>query len=219
MMNLDCQGKGIPFKFYAAYYPPIYTKVKANSLSELIKGISIVDKNSIFYHVFHPMLSSHVVPEDLPNDFAFWLRESLHDEYLAEVVADIKGREPLTIEDIRKEILELLNTSTHLDKTADYPFVFISFIPVVYPLNVEVRTLAEFMDAIAKVPVRSLFYHFVYKRVMGLSKRNDFTTWLEENFGLIDLGEKIAKIDPQTYTEEEDFRRDLLKILEGELLK
>ncbi|ARM74950.1 DUF5752 family protein [Acidianus manzaensis] len=217
-MDLDSKGKGIPFKFYAAYYPPVYTKFKANNITELIRGIANVDKFSIFYHVFHPMLSSHVVPEDLPNDFAFWLRESLHDEYLAEVVADVEGGEPLQIEDIRKEIIELLNTST-TEKVADYPFVFISCQPIIYPLNIEARTLAEFIDAIGRVPARSLFYHFVYRRVMGESKRNEFTLWLEENFGLIDLGEKLSTIDPQSYTDEEKFRTDLLNLFEEELLR
>lgn len=217
-MDLDSKGKGIAFKFYSAYYPPIYTKVRARTIRELIQGISKVDKYSIFYHVFHPMLSSHVVPPDLPNDFAFWIRDSLHDEYLAEVVGDIEGAEPLQIEDIRRELIEILN-SYKSEKFADYPFIFISCRPVIYSLGIEVHTLAEFMDAIAIVPGRSLFYHFVYRRLLDKSKKNDFSLWLEENFGLSELGEKLSKIDPQGYTNEEKFRSDLLKILEEELLK
>ncbi|EZQ06577.1 MULTISPECIES: DUF5752 family protein [Acidianus] len=216
-MNLDSKGKGIPFKFYAAYYPPTYTRIKANNIKELLEGISKVDKLSIFYHIFHPILSSHVVPEDLPNDFAFWLRDSLHDEDLAEIIADIQGGEPLTIEDIRQELIQLM-AKGFTDRKGDYPFIFISCKPVIYPLGLEVTTLSEFLDAIGNVPARSIFYHFVYKRVIGESKTNELSNWLEENFGLIELGEKLSAIDPQTYTDEEKFRNDIVEMLEDELL-
>jgi len=218
-MDLDSSGKGIPFRFYSAYYPPTYTKIKANSLEELYDGISKVYKHSIFYHVFHPMLSSHVVPEDLPNDFAYWIRDSLHDENLAELVADISGLEPLTVEDIRKEILELIKSYGISNKSADYPFIFISCVPVVYYLGIEIKTLSDFLDSVASVTARSLFYHFVYKRIVGEKTKNDLSDWLEKNFGLFELSEKLSKVDPQTYTDEEKFRDDILKIIEGELLK
>ncbi|MFP3234794.1 MAG: DUF5752 family protein [Sulfolobaceae archaeon] len=59
-----------PFEFYAAYYPPIYAGFKTTTIDELIESIEKVDGFSIFYHVFHPLFSSHVVPEDMSNDFA-----------------------------------------------------------------------------------------------------------------------------------------------------
>lgn len=217
-MDLDTVGKGISFKFYSAYYPPKYAKLKANSLEELYDKVPIADRHSIFYHVFHPMLSSHAVPEDLPNDFAFWARDSLHDEELAEILADLPGAEPLNVEDIRREILEVLKTYGVTNRVGEYPFIFMSCVPVVYYTGVEVKTLAEFLDAVATVPVRSIFYHFVYKRVIGEKTRNDFSNWLESNFGLTELANELSKLDPQTYTDEEKFRGDLLKVLERWLL-
>ncbi|EWG06947.1 MAG: hypothetical protein ASUL_07154 [Candidatus Aramenus sulfurataquae] len=213
-MNLDTVGKGISFKFYSAYYPPKYAKLKANSLEELYDKVSIADKHSIFYHVFHPTLSSHAVPEDLPNDFVFWARDSLHDEELADILADLPGAEPLNVEDIRREILEVLKTCGVTNRVGEYPFVFMSFVPVVYYTGVEVKTLAEFLDAVTTVHARSIFYHFVYKRVIGEKTRNDFSDWLESNFGLTALANKLSKLNPQTYAVEEKFRGDLLEVLE-----
>ncbi len=218
-MDLETVGKGIPFKFYSAYYPPKYARLKANSIKELYDKIAVADKHSIFYHVFHPTLSSHAVPEDLPNDFAFWARDSLHDEELAEVLADIQGSEPLSVEDIRNEILGILKTYGVADKVGEYPFVFISCVPVAYYTGVEAKTLADFLDAVASVPARSIFYHFVYKRIIGEKTRNDFSEWLDKNFGLTQLADELSKLDPQTYTDEEKFRGDLLRILERWMLR
>jgi len=54
---------------------------------------------------------------------------------------------------------------------------------------------------------------------MGYSKTNDFSNWLTENYGLTDVASKLSKLDPQTYTDEERMRQDILDILRGELLK
>ena len=72
------------FEFYGACYPPIYVGFKATTIDELIEGIKKVDGFSIFYHVFRPLFSSHVVPEDMGNDFATWIRDELGDRLLAQ---------------------------------------------------------------------------------------------------------------------------------------
>lgn len=218
MMDLDSKGKGMPFEFYGAYYPPIYSKLKAKNLRELVIGIRNADKYSLFYHVFHPIFSSHLIPEEYSNDFAHWIAENLGYKELAELVSDIPGAEPRTVEDIRKDLIEILEPRAD-DKIALYPFVFISCRPIVYKTNYSANTLAEFLDLIQQIPSRSLVWHFVAKRVLGYSKRNDFSEWIEMNFGLTDVAEALSKLDPQTYVNEEILRKDIIKTLERGLLK
>jgi hypothetical protein len=218
MMDLDSKGKGTPFIFYAAYYPPLYSKLKAKTLRELVEGIKKADKYMLFYHVFHPIFSSHLIPEEYSNDFAHWIAESLGDKELAELVSDIPGAEPRTIEDIRNGLIEILKPRVD-ERRGIENFVFVSCMPIVYKTNYIANTLAEFLDLIQTISGGALVWHFVSKRVLGISKRNDFSEWLDSNFGLSELAEKLSKIDPQTYIDEEVLRRDIIRVLERWLLR
>jgi hypothetical protein len=218
---MDSVGKGVELDLYGAYYPPIYTGIKAMDIDGLIQGLHRVDGLSIFYHVFHPVLSSHIIPDDVHNDFALWIREELNDPVLAHLVSDVPGEEPKTVEDVRKDLIRIISDGSKevQGRRARRPFSFLTCIPVVYPIDIKVRTLGEFLDQVATMPGRALVYHFVFKRVMGYSKTNDFSNWLTENYGLTDVASKLSKLDPQTYTDEERMRQDILDILRGELLK
>ncbi|AWS00593.1 hypothetical protein DFR87_06285 [Metallosphaera hakonensis JCM 8857 = DSM 7519] len=208
---LDLKAKK-SFEFHAAYYPPIYAGRKAYTIEELIDGIRKVDGFSLFYHVFHPVFSSHVVPYDLHNDFAFWLRNELHDDSLAYKVSDVEGAEPKTVEQVRDEILKILESSTNKTR-AQKPFHFITCRPVVFDTGKKANSIGEFIDIISNITMRSVVYHFVFRRAMGYSQRNDFSAWLDEEFHVSNLADKLSKIDPQTYVDEETLRQDILLIV------
>ncbi len=216
-MDLYSYGKGIPFVFQGAYYPKKYSKLKATNLAQLADGITKADKYSIFYHMFHPIFTSHLVAEDLPNDFAVWIDQALGLRELAEKVADLSGAEPKTAEDVRKDLFNTINSYKSV-REGLREFVFVSCYPIVYDTGKRASTLAEFLDTLATVDSRSVVWHFVSKRILGMSSKNDFSMWLEENFGLKDISYKLSSIDPQTYTNEEKLREDLIKNLEEELL-
>ncbi|MEM3268284.1 MAG: DUF5752 family protein, partial [Metallosphaera sp.] len=48
------------------------------------------------------------------------------------------------------------------------------------------------------------------RRVMGYAPRNDFSLWLQQEFNAAELADALSKIDPQTYTNEESLRKDIL---------
>ncbi|MEL9970208.1 MAG: DUF5752 family protein [Saccharolobus sp.] len=197
------------FEFYAAYYPQIYAGKKAYTVDELIEGIKNVDGFSIFYHVFHPVFSSHAIPLDVHNDFAFWIREQLHDESLAYKVSDVEGGEPRTVEQVRDDILKILETSTNKVR-AEKPFHFITCRPVIFNTMKVASSIDEFIDVLSSITMRSIVYHFVFRRVMGYAPRNDFSLWLQQEFNAAELADALSKIDPQTYTNEESLRKDIL---------
>ncbi|AAY81132.1 DUF5752 family protein [Sulfolobus acidocaldarius] len=218
MIDLDSKGKGIQFQFYAAYYPPIYSKLKANNIRELMEGVKKCDNYSLFYHIFHPVFSSHLIPEEYSNDFAHWISESLGDKELAELVSDIPGAEPRTVDNIRSDLINVLSLRSN-GRVALSPFVFVSCRVITYKTNYVANTLGEFLDCLSEIPGRSLVWHFVTRRVLGYTNRNDFSSWLETNFGLSEVAEELSKIDPQTYVDEEVLRSDIIKTLERWLLK
>jgi len=125
---------------------------KATTIDELIEGIKKVDEFLIFYHIFHPLFSSHVVPEDISNDLATWIRDELGDKLLAQKVSDIEGKEPRTVENIREDLIKFLSEA-RISRTTNKPFYFITCRPVVYNRRVA-KSLAEFIDIIASISIK-----------------------------------------------------------------
>ncbi|MBP1448608.1 MAG: hypothetical protein JZD41_01120, partial [Thermoproteus sp.] len=168
-----------PFAFYGAYYVSIYTGLRARTLSEMVDALASVDGGAIFHHFFHKVREKHLMPPQYFDDFALWVGESLGRRDLAMAITQISGREPKTVEDVRRELIEIM--TPHADAApAKSPFVFVSMEPVVYKTKYVARDLGQFLDAVAEVPDESIVYHFVTRRVLEGAKRNDFSRWLAE---------------------------------------
>jgi len=163
--SLDTKGRGVPFKFYTAYYVSTYSRKKAYTLRELLEGVKTADKNTLFHHVFHAVRAKHLLPPRYNNDFARWVGEEVGDEELAAALSDISGAEPATIEDIRKEIVAILEPAAD-ERRGRSEFVFVGMEPVVVETKYVAHTLAEFLDLVEVVPGESILYHFVTRRVL-----------------------------------------------------
>jgi hypothetical protein len=184
-----------PFEFYGAYNPPIYVGFKATTIDELIEGIKKVDGFSIFYYVFRPLFSSHVVPEDMSNDFATWIRDKLGNRLLAQEVSDLEGKELRTVENVREDLIKILSEA-RISRTANKPFYFITSKPVVYNTERVAKGLAEFIDITASISIRSITYHFIFRRNIGYEDKNDFSKLIEDNYGLTEPSKKLSSLGP-----------------------
>jgi hypothetical protein len=149
------------------------------------------------------------------NDFARWVGEEVGDEELAAALSDISGAEPATIEDIRKEIVAILEPAAD-ERRGRSEFVFVGMEPV--ETKYVAYTLAEFLDLVEVVPGESILYHFVAKRVLCGAGRNDFSTWLDKNFGLTEVANELSRIDPLAFNSEEALREAILTELKKRLL-
>nr|WP_264317702.1 DUF5752 family protein [Pyrobaculum calidifontis] len=143
--------------------------------------------------------------------------EEVGDEDLAAELSDISGAEPATLEDIRKEIVEILEPRAD-ERAGREKFIFVGMEPVVVETDHVAHTLADFLDLLEVVPGESIVYHFVTRRVLEGAGRNDFSTWLEKNFGLSDVAAQLSKIDPLMYNSEEALREAILRTLKKALL-
>ncbi|MEZ0318573.1 MAG: DUF5752 family protein [Pyrobaculum sp.] len=217
MTNLDVAGEGTPFRFYTAYYVSLYNKRRARTLRELLEGIKTADRSVLFHHIFHTIRAKHLVPPKYTNDFARWVGEEVGDEDLAAELSDISGAEPATIEDLRKELVEILEPKAD-DRPGRSEFVFVGMEPVVVETRYVAHTLADFLDLVETVPGESIVYHFVTRRVLEGAGRNDFSAWLEKNFGLSEVAAALSKIDPLMFNSEEALRREIVKTLKKWLL-
>jgi len=79
-------------------------------------------------------------------------------------------------------------------------FSFMKSVSVVISTPYVARDLREFVEALRKISLGSLYFHVFESRLRLGRGLNDFTIWLQDSLGEAELGEKIARLDPYTYT-------------------
>ncbi|MGI0079763.1 MAG: DUF5752 family protein [Nitrososphaerales archaeon] len=219
-MSFAPQKTSNEFVFLKARYLVELTGRKARNLEELASYISTADPSTIFYHVFHPLLDAHLVPYEYPNDFSFWLSDSLQDKDLAEQVASIDLPESGGLEEVRRLLVRrirlALETSAQLSQYSVHPgneFNFVKCRYVVLPAGQEARTLDELADDVSQASELSIFYHMVTSRLFNASKYDDFSRWILENTEEAELAEQIRKIDPSTHMNVRTLQQELLDVI------
>jgi len=185
--------------------------------TELLEGIKTADRNTLFHHVFHAVRAKHLLPPMYSNDFARWVGEEVGDEDMAAALSDISGAAPATIEDIRKEIAAILEPAAD-ERRGRSEFVFVGMEPVVVETKYVAQTPAEFLDLVDAVPGESILYHFVARWVLCGAGRNDFSTWLDKDFGLAEVADELSSVDPLAFNREEALREAVLRVLKKRLL-
>ena len=213
-----------PFKFYTRLHLSELTGLKAGTLEELLDLIKKVPGSSIYHHT-HRFLQQHqyLSPEP-PNDFAYWVTSILGEDELGERLASIDTIQYLTIHSLREKI-----AATIEDYLKDNPrskskfagsgseFYFIKSVSFIIPTNYIVADLKEFAEILKKVTIDSIYFHIFEARLRLEKKANDFSNWIETSLGDKQLADKIAKMDPYTYTLE-DLRKNVIKLVEKRIL-
>ncbi len=207
-------GRGAPFLFRTAHYLRLLTGLSASKLSEFADALEKADDMSIFYHIYHPIFSGHQVPEEYPNDFAYWTSDALRNEDLAERLADVDLPEPQKLEVLKRRLVSIVRAelSSNGDQSVrrGYEFHFITCSVVSFPTEWKADTLFEFLDSVSSINSASIVYHKVAERFVNGDGHNGFSTWIRENFGYDELARSISAIDPQTMVSEEILRMELV---------
>jgi len=186
-----------PFKFKQCVCVLKSAAKKASDLSELRDAIAGVSDNSIFHHTCHYFLKAHVFEHT--NDFARWCGESLKENALAERLSNIDPYAFKSIAELRSELLSIINEhlgafpQTRKALSGD-EFHFNTAITLIFPSEVEVKNLAEFLTALRYIDISSVYYHFHEAR-MRLNGIDDFSNWFENELGEKTLADKIRATD------------------------
>ncbi len=180
----------------------IATGSKALTLKELRNELAIIHPGSIYYHFWGWLLQPRFEEHEYNNDFAAWVRHNLHDAGLAERLAVIDPTEFEELEDLRREIIEIIEQ--HLDDNerlqwlpANQPFEFIQSQIVVFDTHTRVAEPEALADLLPRFSIGSVFYHFIDARRRSPSSLDDFSAWLAD-FGndYAGLLSDLAGIDP-----------------------
>jgi hypothetical protein len=207
------------FEFKQCVYILKATGLKARTLSEMRECISTISDESIFHHTYQYFLKGHIL--EYTNDFAQWAGESIEESALAEHLSSIDIYEFTSINDLRKNILDVIDKYL-----ADFPmprdampeneFYFNETKTLIFSAGTKVQNLAEFLIAVKYIDSSSLYYHFYEARVRLGGGVDDFSAWIEHILGKNEVAVKIRSIDPFIHTIE-GIREHLVEIVEAEV--
>jgi hypothetical protein len=224
-----------PFIFKTELWIPQYTGIKVTSIKEFIEALKVIDKFSIFYHMYINIFNYHNLPVYYTNSFAHWFYKNNY-LLLAEKISIIDPMDYYDLEELRKdlvavleknykefydleelkkhfiEVLEKKSKENFLKKT-QVPFYFIKADRCILEYGEKATNLEEFIEGIKKSSINSLFYHLVTSRIENRTLLNDYSAWLF-NIGEAKKAELISKLDLYTMNLYE-IKKEIIKILES----
>jgi hypothetical protein len=196
------QGEIQPFFVRDCALIALATGLKAQNLKELRDQLQRVDASSLYYHFWGGLLHAGFEEREYGNDFAEWVRHSLHDTVLAERLGVVDPSDFETLELMRQSLIE--TTEERLDETemltwapVDRQYQFIRSQIVVFNTDFSAQTPEELAAIIPELPASSVFYHFIDARQRLPDGGDDFRAWLsawDERYA--DLQMQLASIDP-----------------------
>lgn len=211
-----------PFIFNSRLNLTTLTGRSARDLAELLENLKVVPSSVIYNHT-HRFLQQHTfLSPEPPNDFAFWITNTLQEDILGEKLAAIDIIRYPTLRSLQEKLVETLDEylDEHPDNLRTAPpgeeFYFMSSITFILPTPYRAENLAEFVLALNKVSVHSLYFHMFESRLRIGKPSNDFSLWLDEALGEKELAAAISALDPYTHTLE-GLRQTVIRLIQRRL--
>ena len=198
-----------PFAIKDCALIAIATGQRAYNLRDLRDNLLTVHPGAIYYHFWGGLLRPRFDDPEYSNDFAAWVAHSLHDKKLAERLSLIDPTEANNLEDLRQEIIQVVEermdeSEVLFSAKREERFDFIRSQIIIFDTHQLVAKPKDFKRILPGLSVGSIFYHYIDARRRTPEAISDFQYWLE-GFGrtyrvLID---RIKAIDPyfRTLTE------------------
>ena len=156
---------------------------RARLLQEFRDHLRDVEPASLYHHFWGGLLQPRFEQREYNNDFAAWIRHGIHDGVLAERLAALDPTYFDDLEDLRFEVLELIDG--RLDEVeylawahATEPFEFVRSQIVVLDTTRRLTEPCELADVVPQLSTSSIFYHFIDARRRTPEGHDDFRDWL-----------------------------------------
>ncbi len=207
-----------PFRFVSRTHLTELTGLKAKNLHELVDVLKRVPDAVVYYHTHHFLEQHHYLTPEPSNDFAVWVGDALGDEILGERLASVNTFEFPNLGAIRERLVAIVNEylsngSNFREAMTGREFHFMKAVSVTVPTSYVAHDLREFVEALRKISLGSLFFHIFESRLRLGKGLNDFSIWLNDSLDESELGEEIGQLDPYTYTLE-GLRSALIRLIE-----
>jgi len=171
------------FKIKDCALAALATGKKSQNLKELNQNILEVEAGSLYYHFWGGLLQPRFDDPEYNNDFASWIRHTLHDKILAERIGIINPTEYPDLEQLRERLHDIIEE--RLDEVEhllwckiDEQFHFITSQIVIFDTKKTINIATDLIDVIPNMTLSSIFYHFIDSRRRTFGNIDDFSTWL-----------------------------------------
>ncbi|MBU0514711.1 MAG: hypothetical protein KJ621_08055 [Proteobacteria bacterium] len=191
-----------PFRVRDCALVAIATGVRTQNLREFRDGLIEVPPGSIYHHFWGRLLQPQFDEPEYNNDFAAWAYHALHTKDLAERLAVIDPTDYPNIEDLRQEVVEIVEV--RLDESemvpwakADQQFYFVRHQLVVLDTGHAIEDPAQFAQVIPRMSNGSIFYHFIDARRRTWDRRDDLSSYLASHGDTYaGLAKELSAVDP-----------------------
>lgn len=196
---------------------------KADNELHLMEMIEEAPADSIYYHTHSYFLRHFYLSGQYPNDFANWTVLQVRDRVLGEKLGSITPAPGKGIEEIRSEIIDIMDAHLSSLRTVPAviqgePFYFMKSRIIKVPTGKKAGSLDEFIKVLSSIHASAIYFHMFEARIRIKKGKSDFSIWLEEVLGLGGLADKIEKIDCYMYSLEQ-IRRKIVELCQKELKK
>ncbi len=196
-----------PFRFFTRMHLTELTGLRATTLGQLAALLRRVPGASIYHHT-HRFLQQHLyVNPEPPNDFAYWVSEALGEDDLGERLASVDIVRFDTIRALRESFVEAIETHLKAHFLARFSaakageeFHFMKSVSFVFPTRFEASTPQEFVEALGRLTLDSIYFHMFESRLRLGKETNDFSHWFETSLGNRDAARALSRLDPYTFT-------------------
>lgn len=161
----------------------IATNKHASTLKEFRDHIENLSLDSLYYHFWADLLLAHFEEREYINDFASWVRHSLHDSKLAEQLAVLDPTAFDDLDSLRQQLLERIDDRLEESEFLQWSrttqrFEFIRSQIVVFDTHTQFTEPRAMSELIPNMSISSIFYHFIDARRRTPNKVDDFRQWL-----------------------------------------
>lgn len=160
----------------------------AINLREMRERVAACSPNVLYHHFCETPLNPRFGNIDYRNDFGRWIQNYLGDKALAEQVGMLDPFAYPSMEDLRADLLLLLDDRlgdlTVIENVSSgNEFYFMEATTMVFDTEIRIRHPRELGTAIDRMTVGSIYFHFLEARRRPPFGMDDFTAWLRESGG------------------------------------
>jgi len=190
--------------------------IRAKNLQELLDGIETLPLSSIYYHTHRLLYQQLALYPEPPNDFAYWINQSLNIKELGEAMASVNIARFRHVQELRNQFINILNDYIENENPMTIApegqeFHFMKCQTFILPTPFVADNIDEFIVALKRVSINALYFHLIESRLRLQNGVNDFSCWLR-NIGEEKAAIEIERLDPYTITLE-GLRRKLIVII------
>ena len=205
------------FRFYTRLNLSELIGLKASNLQEFLSIIKDVPDSCIYHHTHRFLLQHQYLSPEPPNDFAYWVTNSIGEKELGEDLSSIDTVQFNSINELRQAIISMVESYLKSDPAAkarstdnNNAFCFMKSISFILPTGHSASDLEEFAHILKNISIDSIYFHIFEARLRIGKKTNDFSYWIENSLENKKLADSISMLDPYTYTLD-DLRKTIIE--------